>query len=46
MELLVIKRRVFNVGVLHQLFRRSSATAEIARVGGYYTVQSHSRSLI
>jgi len=34
-ELLVFKRRVFNVSVLHQLFIRSSDTAEIARVGGY-----------
>jgi len=25
---------------------RSSATAEIARVGGHYSIQGHSRSLI
>jgi len=28
------------------MYRHGSATAEIARVGGHYTVQGHSRSLI
>jgi len=40
----VLPRRV--VGCTVYMITRSSATAEIARVGGHYAVQVHSRSLI